>query len=391
MKKGERIMADVVVPPIPLSLQHLPTMGGLVVPWITPRTADGRYLLGSVNHALMSHAVLNRWCGVCGRPLDDRVVLMMRLSDLPRQCTSEPAMHPVISTILGLWRVTNSSRRSWSLLEHGSSSCELNASSTRPATSCGSLPTSARIWSFRTDSCGICTTDRCRRTPVVAYARDLTHFFRFLNDGRVDVLDVGPAVIADFLDYLVRLPVRTAGKRQTLAAVTSDSNGPGRRRAATSINRTLAAVSSFFEFVITIEVYEADNPVRKVDDYALSRVPERHQPFMGKASRQRPVRRAMRVKTVRALPRPLAGADVEALLATLRTKRDRACCLLMLDGGLRPGEVLGIRIPEDLQYGQRRVHVAIVMIIPGVHGRSRVPTVSSTCTTRARSPRSATT
>jgi site-specific recombinase XerD len=226
---------------------------------------------------------------------------------------------------------------------------------------------------------------------VVAYARDLTHFFRFLNDGRVDVLDVGPAVIADFLDYLVRLPVRTAGKRQTLAAVTSDSNGPGRRRAATSINRTLAAVSSFFEFVITIEVYEADNPVRKVDDYALSRVPERHQPFMGKASRQRPVRRAMRVKTVRALPRPLAGADVEALLATLRTKRDRACCLLMLDGGLRPGEVLGIRIPEDLQYGQRRVHVAIVMIIPGVHGRSRVPTVSSTCTTRARSPRSATT
>jgi site-specific recombinase XerD len=100
---------------------------------------------------------------------------------------------------------------------------------------------------------------------VVSYARDLAHFFRFLNDGRVDVLDVGPAVIADFLDYLVRLPVRTAGKRQTLAAVTSDSNGPG-RRAATSINRTLAAVSSFFEFVITIEVYEADNPVRKVDD-----------------------------------------------------------------------------------------------------------------------------
>ncbi|UJW32522.1 tyrosine-type recombinase/integrase [Saccharothrix sp. AJ9571] len=192
---------------------------------------------------------------------------------------------------------------------------------------------------------------------VVAYARDLTHFFRFLTDGQVDVLDVGPAVIADFLDYLVRLPVRAAGKQQTLAVVTSDSNGPGRRRAATSINRTLAAVSSFFEFVITIEVYEADNPVRKVDDYALSRVPERHQPFMGKASRQRPVRRAMRVKTVRALPRPLADANVEVLLAALRTKRDRACCLLMLDGGLRPGEVLGIRVPEDVQYGQRRVHV----------------------------------
>ena len=43
-------MTDAIVPPIPLSLQHLPTVGGLVVPWITPRTADGRYLFGVVNH-----------------------------------------------------------------------------------------------------------------------------------------------------------------------------------------------------------------------------------------------------------------------------------------------------------------------------------------------------
>lgn len=42
VETGERIMNDVIVPPIPLSLQHLPTVGGLVVPWITPRTADGR-------------------------------------------------------------------------------------------------------------------------------------------------------------------------------------------------------------------------------------------------------------------------------------------------------------------------------------------------------------
>ncbi|GLZ30849.1 hypothetical protein Lesp02_30380 [Lentzea sp. NBRC 105346] len=87
-------MNDIVVPPIPLSLQHLPTAGGLVVPWITPRTADGRYLFGSVDRDRMGHALVNRWCGVCGRPLEHRALLMMRLSDLPRQCTSEPALHP---------------------------------------------------------------------------------------------------------------------------------------------------------------------------------------------------------------------------------------------------------------------------------------------------------
>ncbi len=40
---------------------------------------------------------------------------------------------------------------------------------------------------------------------IVAYARDLTHFFRFLTDKQVDVLAAGPAVMADFLDHLVRL------------------------------------------------------------------------------------------------------------------------------------------------------------------------------------------
>jgi hypothetical protein len=87
-------MADVIVPPIPLSLQHLPTVDGLVVPWITPRTADGRYLFGSVVRDRMDRALLDRWCGVCGRPLEHRAVLMMRLSDLSRQCTGEPALDP---------------------------------------------------------------------------------------------------------------------------------------------------------------------------------------------------------------------------------------------------------------------------------------------------------
>jgi site-specific recombinase XerD len=192
---------------------------------------------------------------------------------------------------------------------------------------------------------------------VVAYARDLALFFRFLSERQVEVSAVGPAVVADFLAYLVRLPVRTGGKRQTLATVTNDGAGPGRRRAATSINRALAAVSSFFEFVITVEEFRADNPVRVVEDHALARAPDRHQPFMGRASRQRPVRRAMRVRTVRALPRPMADSDVEALVMALRRKRDRASVMLMLDGGLRPGEVLGLRIPEDIEYGRRRVHV----------------------------------
>jgi hypothetical protein len=87
-------MTDTTVPPIPVWLAHLPTVGGLVIPWITPRIADCRYLFGSVDGDRMEQALLRRWCGVCGRPHADRLVLLMRLSDFPRQCINEPALHP---------------------------------------------------------------------------------------------------------------------------------------------------------------------------------------------------------------------------------------------------------------------------------------------------------
>jgi integrase len=192
---------------------------------------------------------------------------------------------------------------------------------------------------------------------VTGYARDLCLFFSFLTGRGLSFGEVGPAALADFLDHLVHLPVRQPGKARALALATRDEKGPGWRRAASSVNWTFAAVSSFYEFVITIEAYGQENPVRKVEDVALARVPDRHQPFMGRASRQRPVRRALRVKTVRTLPRPMTDTDVDALFETLRTRRDRAIFLLMLDGGLRPGEVLGLQIPDDIEYGRHRVRI----------------------------------
>ncbi|WP_208025975.1 hypothetical protein [Amycolatopsis acidicola] len=82
------------VPAIPTALAHRPTTGGLVVPWITPQTADGRFLLGSIDERLARRALLERRCGVCGTKLHDRVVLLMRLSDLPQRASVEPALHP---------------------------------------------------------------------------------------------------------------------------------------------------------------------------------------------------------------------------------------------------------------------------------------------------------
>lgn len=83
------------LPPIPLWLAHLPVVAGMAVPWVTARGLDGRYLFGTLHPLRQRQAINDRLCQVCGRRLDHRSILLMRLSDLPRQRTSEPALDPV--------------------------------------------------------------------------------------------------------------------------------------------------------------------------------------------------------------------------------------------------------------------------------------------------------
>ena len=62
------------------------------------------------------------------------------------------------------------------------------------------------------------------------------------------------------------------------------------------------------------------------------------------------------VRVPRTLPKILSPVQVDALLATLRTWRDRAMVEAMLLAGLRRCEVLGLRL-SDVQVADRRVFV----------------------------------
>src|SRR5260370_31257735 len=129
---------------------------------------------------------------------------------------------------------------------------------------------------------------------------------------------------------------------------------PAQLLSPATINRTFAAVSSFYEYLILAGYFsERENPIQKVPDPALARVSERHRPFMGYASHQRPMRRAVHVKMVRRLPRPMDDEQVRQLLESLSKKRDKAMILLMLHGGFRPGGILTLQL-GDLQYGRKR-------------------------------------
>jgi len=84
------------------------------------------------------------------------------------------------------------------------------------------------------------------------------------------------------------------------------------------------------------------------------------------------VRRVVRVRTVQRVPRPLTDEQISLLFGSLDSLRDQAIFLLMLHGGLRPGEVLNLRL-EDIQYGRRRIIVRCADDHPkGVRTKSRV-------------------
>ncbi len=188
---------------------------------------------------------------------------------------------------------------------------------------------------------------RARPNTVRAYAHDLKVFF--------EVVDKEPAEVtpADVMAFV------TAQRRPRPGAekVVRISDGAGGLSSAT-IKRRLAAVSSLYGYlVIRGDAGVTANPVPRG-------LPTRRD--------RREVRGVPLVRGTRRLPRILEPAQVEALMASLRTQRDRAMVQAMLLGALRRCEVLDLRL-GDLHLGEWRVFVA-----DGKGGHQRIVPVSRT-------------
>lgn len=203
---------------------------------------------------------------------------------------------------------------------------------------------------------------------LCAYGYDLRYLFLFLDAEGLDWREFRPSTAPGFLGFLRRQPSARPAQRLGLTVATER----GRLLAPATVARVLATTSSFYEWAIAAERFlTEENPLRRRPDPALARVQDRHGPFVGRPSRQQPVRRTVRVRLPMRLPRPLSAEEVEALLGSITSGRDLAVTLLMLDGGLRPGEVLGLHL-DDVAYGRRRVTIRKRDDHPhGARGKSR--------------------
>jgi len=173
---------------------------------------------------------------------------------------------------------------------------------------------------------------RARPNTVRAYAHDLKTFFTVVRKDPVDVR------AQDVFGFITAQQSARAGA-ENVARISDGGSG----LSAATVRRRLAAVSAFYGYLIARgDAGVEANPVPRG-------LPTRR--------RRRDGRGLPLVRGVRRLPRILEPAEAAAVMAALRTDRDRAMLQAMLLGGLRRCEVLGLRL-EDLRLGEWRVFIA---------------------------------
>jgi site-specific recombinase XerD len=184
---------------------------------------------------------------------------------------------------------------------------------------------------------------RARPNTLRATAFDLKTFFAVVGKDPLEV------VAADVFDFI-------AVQRGDRSVVRLSDGESG--LSARTIARRLSSVSGFSAYLVARgDTALGSNPVPR----GLSTRRERG----SKGSRTVPL-----VRVPRTLPKILSPAEVDGLLAALRTQRDRAMVLAMVLAGLRRCEVLGLRL-EDLWVGEHRLFIA-----EGKGGHQRVVPVA---------------
>jgi integrase/recombinase XerD len=184
-----------------------------------------------------------------------------------------------------------------------------------------------------------------RQNTLLAVAYDLRVFFTVVAKEPVEVT---PA------DVLAFITAQRAPRRGAKVVRIEDGEAG---LSARTIKRRLTSVAGLYDYLIV----RGDAGVT-------------HNPVPRGLSQRRPGGRAVRgvplIRTPRTLPRIIDPDQANALLATLRTHRDRAMVEAMLFGGLRRSEVLGLRL-ADVLVGERRLFIS-----EGKGGHERIIPVS---------------
>ena len=189
------------------------------------------------------------------------------------------------------------------------------------------------------------------RSPntVKAYAHDLKDWSVYLAGRGIDWRSVTLEDVAGFVAWLRLPPEARDGRVSVLPSV-------GHHCSAASVNRKLAALTSFCEFQARHGVDLGGLLVRMQPAGRRGPVSS-YKPFLHHATKNQPERRrALGLKTSPPRPRVLTVSQVQAILDACQHLRDRLLFALLLDTGARIGEALGLR-HEDMGIAECEVTI----------------------------------
>jgi len=189
------------------------------------------------------------------------------------------------------------------------------------------------------------------RSPntVKAYAHDLKDWFVFLNRRGLDWRAVTLEDVAGYVAWLRLPPVARDGRVVVLPTVEHHC-------AASSVNRKLAALTSFCEFHARHgERLGGLLVTRGLAGWRGSAVTS-YRPFLHHVVKGAPRRRTVSLAVPVARPQVLTVTQVQAVLDGCVHLRDRLLFALLLDTGMRIGEALGLR-HEDVAVAEGQVTI----------------------------------
>jgi integrase/recombinase XerD len=174
------------------------------------------------------------------------------------------------------------------------------------------------------------------------YCRHLCLYFTFLEQAHLDWLHVAPDDLVSFVQWL-RDPQRQVG---TLSVHSTSS------LSERSVNTIVTAVSSFYRYHIQ-RGETLQNPI--VYEQISNRF-SGFKPFLIHTSRGKTIKRVVKLKEPKKRVKTVKDADFEIFLAAIDNLQFRCIVLLMREGGLRVGEVLGLFI-QDLEFHRNGIWI----------------------------------
>lgn len=184
---------------------------------------------------------------------------------------------------------------------------------------------------------------------IKAYAHDLKDWWFYLAGHGVGWQSVTLEDVAGFVAWLRLPPEARDGRVAVLPTVEHHCS-------AASVNRKLAALTSFCEFHARHGVDLAGLLVR-MQPAGRRGSATSYKPFLHHITKNKPERRsAIKLKTSSPRPKVLTVKQVQAILDACDHLRDRLLFALLLDVGVRIGEGLGLR-HEDMGIAEREVTV----------------------------------